>query len=380
MRTIYLFAFLVFTMAVVFLVGCGGGDSQPYSQTITNPGNGSSFALSGGGSVTANVDGVATYTVTVTPISGAGSVSLTTNGLPEGAQAVFAQNPVNLHAEPVDDALTVTVPTSVADGSYPFTITGSRGSETHTLASATLVVDATGGLVVQVSTGGTQTTEPDSSAIFPLTAKLGQPPIQNGKGALHEVTFSVTGLPDGTSSRFTQNPITATKTGVTTELRVDVDNNFPPGTNARRSARSKRQDLSFPFTIVATVDGKTFNLPAILVVQVDNPAFDFAINGPQRVVVFTYNPDQDAFEGNVGLVSGAASPVYLTATCLPQGVSATFGPSRVTPSDPGTPFEVLFDVAGNAITGTYPCSVVGIGGGVTRQHDFSLVIYAPDTL
>ncbi|MDQ6655916.1 MAG: hypothetical protein M3Y80_08895, partial [Verrucomicrobiota bacterium] len=90
------------------------------------------FALSASpGSITLpRGGGTATYNVTITSSGGFSSaVTLSVTGLPAGATAKFAPNPATSAS-----TLTVSVPSSVAKGTYTLTISGTGGTPavTHT--------------------------------------------------------------------------------------------------------------------------------------------------------------------------------------------------------------------------------------------------------
>jgi uncharacterized membrane protein len=83
--------------------------------------------------------GSTTYTINIAGQNGYSSVAnLSASGLPSGATATF--NPASITGTG-SSQLTVTTVGSTPAGTYPFTITGTSGSEVHT-ASATLVVSA----------------------------------------------------------------------------------------------------------------------------------------------------------------------------------------------------------------------------------------------
>ena len=72
--------------------------------------------------------GTATYTVTITPSGGFSStVQLSVSGLPSGTTGSFSPNPAT-----TSSVLTLNVSSSTAPGSYPFTVSGTSGSLTHT--------------------------------------------------------------------------------------------------------------------------------------------------------------------------------------------------------------------------------------------------------
>jgi len=104
-----------------------GGVNGTASVTVTAAPAGD-FSLSaspGSRSITQNA--TTTYTVTITPTNGfAGAVSLTASGLPTGATPTFAPNPAT-------GSSTLTVRTvNAARGTSTITITGTRGTLTHT--------------------------------------------------------------------------------------------------------------------------------------------------------------------------------------------------------------------------------------------------------
>jgi hypothetical protein len=91
-----------------------------------------------------------TFTVTESPLGGfAASVNLTVSGLPQGVTASFNPNPPT-----PSSTMTLTPGSSVAAGSYPFTVTGTGGG---------LVRTVPGTLVVTKSAGPTLTVSPTSS-------------------------------------------------------------------------------------------------------------------------------------------------------------------------------------------------------------------------
>lgn len=72
---------------------------------------------------------------------------------------------------------------------------------------------------------------------------------------------------------------------------------------------------------------------------------------------------------------GFDSAVTLTAAGLPSGVAATFTPSSI--AAPGSGSSTLsFMVATSAAAGSYPVTVNGAGGGVSKTVTMTLVILA----
>lgn len=134
-------------LGLALVAGCGGS-TLPYVPAAGGGGGGgvSNFSINGGGTQTVNPGGTATFNVGVgfagqgpanprTPLA----VSLSTTGLPTHATPSFSPNPVVPNDPPAASVLTVTTNAQVAPGTYNFTISGTDGVNTRTLA-ATLTV------------------------------------------------------------------------------------------------------------------------------------------------------------------------------------------------------------------------------------------------
>jgi hypothetical protein len=121
-------------VALVILTACGGGGSSnqppPVNQTPDFTASLSSATAWSGGAT-----GSASYTVTLDPTGGfSGSISLTATGLPSGVTATFS--PASVSSGNSTLTLSGTKP---ADNTYPFTITASGGSITHSLNTSLVV-------------------------------------------------------------------------------------------------------------------------------------------------------------------------------------------------------------------------------------------------
>lgn len=74
---------------------------------------------------------------------------------------------------------------------------------------------------------------------------------------------------------------------------------------------------------------------------------------------------------------GFNSPVKLTASGLPSGVTLKFASATVTTSDP---VAATISAASNAALGKSTVTITGTGGGLTRTLQFTLTVAAPPTL
>jgi PKD repeat protein len=119
----------------VTLTASNSGGSNTLTKTnyitVTPPPSDFTIAVSPSSAVVV-AGGVATYTVTLTPVNGfTGSVDLSVSGLPAGSTGSFSVNPVNL---PTSTASTLTVSTTSTTklGNSTLTITATGGGLTHT--------------------------------------------------------------------------------------------------------------------------------------------------------------------------------------------------------------------------------------------------------
>jgi hypothetical protein len=177
------------------------------------------------------------YTVTIHPSNGfSGTVNLTASGLPAAAVAHF-----NPPGTTTTSSLTVSTTTAIAAGTYPFTITGTSGSLSHS-TSATLVVSATGDFSISV-TPTSQTVHRGSSVKY--TVK-----VTASGGFNSTVGFSVRGLPSRTTGSFSPNPVSSSGTSTLTV-----------------STRSRTATGTFKLTITGTGGSKTHTATATLVVN-----------------------------------------------------------------------------------------------------------------
>lgn len=133
-------------IAAVIVLGCGGAN-VPYVPSGGGTGGGggvSNFSLTGGSTQTVAPGGTAVFDVFVGTGQTGGlarsplAVTLSAVGLPANASASFSLNPVTPTNPETRSVLSVGT-TGVAQGNYPFTVRGTDGVNTRTIA-CTLVV------------------------------------------------------------------------------------------------------------------------------------------------------------------------------------------------------------------------------------------------
>ena len=153
-------------------------------------------------SSTVTVSSNAVFNVTVSATGGfSNEVDFSQTGLPNGA---FAPTFVNGAGS---STLTVTT-NGVSPGTYPFTITGTSGTTTHT-ASGTLIVQAQapppqGDFSISVS--------PSSKTIWPTSTSTYTVVVTPTNGFSGPVALSASGLVAGLSGSFSPNPASSTST------------------------------------------------------------------------------------------------------------------------------------------------------------------------
>ncbi len=218
------------------ITGTSGALTRLASATL-NVNGPPDFSISAGPvSQSVTPGGSTTYTMTITPVNGFnGPVSFTANGLPSTASATFSPNPASGAS-----TLTITTTTAIQTGTYPFTITGTSGSLTHsTPASLTVASAPDFGLSM---TPPFQSIPRGSLTMFSLT-------VTPMAGFSSPVSLSVTGLPNGVLAIISPNPAPS---GAVT-LTIWTSYTAPAG--------------SYPFTVTGTGGGMTHSTGATLVLN-----------------------------------------------------------------------------------------------------------------
>ena len=181
-----------------------------------------------GGSVTST-----TYSVTITPTNGFSSpVTLSASGPLIGALGTFSPNPAT-----ASSTLAVSILSNTPAGTYTLTLTGTSGSLSHS-TTVTLVVNADFSLSASPTS---RTIGQGQSATYTITIKA-------LNGFTGPVTFSVSGLPSGSTTGFSPNPATTSSV-----LTVNTGGGTPPGT--------------YTLTISGTGGGKVHTVTVKLVVN-----------------------------------------------------------------------------------------------------------------
>ncbi|MDP7982610.1 MAG: hypothetical protein RAK18_05475, partial [Conexivisphaerales archaeon] len=265
--------------------------------------------------------------VTVTLISGSGTVDLSASGLPSGASAVFSPSS---GSPTFTSTLTVTASSSTPTGTYAVTITGSGGG-TSASTTLTLVVEA------------------------PIPVKT------------YSVTFDETGLPSGTTWAATLNGVT--KSSSTSSIQFT---GIAAGTYAWNVTKS------------VTVSGKTYaaspysgaiDVPTQTSVSVTySPVIPYNFSVSVSPSSFALSPGMGAAaDVVVSLTQGTAHPVVLTAQA-PSGFTVGFERCGGNMTSGSFSTSMALVVGQSVAPGTYAITVTAASDGVSHQASLQVTV------
>jgi PKD repeat protein len=304
----------------------GGLTSATQTRTITV----ADFSVSGSpASVSVAPGNSAAYTATATPGSGfTGTVAFSVTGLPSGATGTF--NPASVVASG-SSALSVSTSASTPAGTYPLTIRGTSGGFTRT-AGVSLVVTAPSNqapTATIVSPASNMTINPGDTVSF-----SGSGSDSDGTIAAYAWTF-----PGG-------SPGTGNVAG---PLNVAYST---PG--------------SYTATFTVTDNGGLASAPQTRAITVA----DFSLSA--TTTSGTVAPGASAaYTATVTPSSGFTGAVTFSITGLPLNATASFSPPSVVGSGSTA---VTVSTSASTPAGTYPLTIRGTSGGVTRTAAVTLVV------
>jgi len=250
--------------------------------------------------------GTATYTLTLTAENGLNqAVTITCpNGLPAGAGCFASQ--VVPSASGTSATVTVVIVSTVPTGSYPFTITGTAGSMTHS-------VQAT--LMVGVGTTADFSVSLPSSSMTSLQGQTASYPVNIGStnGFNNSVSITCAGLPVGATCA--SSPASVMASGSAT-VTVAVSGTLAAGT--------------YPFTITGTSGGTSHSQSATLAVGTIN-----ATVGPGMSATIAVGTSAN-FTVSLTSTYGSTGIVSLSCGGVVSGLSCMFSPTQVNVSPSGS--------------------------------------------
>ncbi len=321
------------------------GWGSPNGQSLIDALPATNFAISASpSSLTLLAGGAAgTSTIALSAANGfSGSVALAATGLPSGVSATF--NPASISGSGISK-LVLTASGSVTAGNPTVTIAGTSGGVTTTTTIA-LSVDFS----LAVSPGA-QTVTAGKSTSFTTT-------ITMKSGFKGSVDLSVSGLPTGATGTFTPPSLSASGTST---LVISTASATPTGT--------------YPLAITGTTGALTQSANVSLVINAVTNNFTVSAS-PNSLTIGAETVATGYSILTISSQNGFSSPVTLSATGFPPGVTAVFTPNTVTPAADGSVSAAL---ALSLVTwpspyGSFTVVVTGTSGYEVASTKVSLTI------
>lgn len=189
-----------------------------------------------------------------------------------------------------------------------------------------------------------QTVNAGSSAVYTVSTAT-----QGGFSGM--VTLSVSGLPSGATSSFSSNPIIA---GSSSTLTIS--------TSSTTSGTST-------LTITGTSNNITKNTSASLIVNTPiTPNYSISLSPTSKSIVQASSSTVTVTTTPTG---GFTSPITLSASSLPNGVTASFSPN---PVSPGSSSTLTLNASSTATTGTVTVNINGVASPLSRTAPLSLTV------
>jgi N-acetylneuraminic acid mutarotase len=264
-------------------------------------------------------------TVAVADVGGfTGSVSFAVSGLPSGVTAAFSPNPTT-----GSSTLTLTANSTAALGAAMATVTGSAAGVPAASATLSLTVKPPPGFTIAPALGSLTITQGTSGASVVTVTDVG--------GFTGNVTLAASGLPNGVTATFSQNPTT-----LSSLLTLTASSTAALGTSTVTVTGSSTGVPSATTTLNLTV----------------NPAPGFTLAASPNSLVLTQG-GSGASTVSVTDVGGFTGSVTLSASGLPSGVTATFSPNPTTGSS-----TLTLTASSTAALGAATVTIAGSSAGV----------------
>lgn len=313
-----------------------------------NDTSGAGFTLAASPSSVSVVPGSSGSVTLTESVSGGfnSAVTLTASGAPAGVTVRFSSSTLST-AAPV--TVTLTTATTTAPGTFTLTVNGRGGI---------LVRSATITLTVLAPTF-TLTTSPGSASLVTGNVSISvRTAGQNGFKAA--VALSVSGLPRGVTAKFTPTSFPSPGTG--------------NGTLAPTVAAGATTGVA-SVTVTASGGGVTRTQPFALTVL---PPPNFTLSPstsstsvvPGRSTAVTYTTAGQ---------NGLNSPIGLSVSTLPKGVTASFAPGSI--ASPGSGSSTLTLTASSTATaGNSTLTITASGAGLKKTQTLTLTVLPPPNL
>jgi uncharacterized membrane protein len=300
-----------------------------FALTIAAP----TFTLSAGDLSLGQGTSGTTY-FSVTPLNGfTGSVTLLASGLPSGVTASFSPNPTTAG---YNNTLTLTASSSAAVGQHNVTITGKSGAVTVTTTFALTIAAPS----FTLSAG--------SQSLGQGTSGTNYVSVNSLNGFTGSVTLSASGLPSGVTASFSPNPTT----GYNNTLTLTASSSAAVG-QYNVTITGKSGALTETTTFALTIGAPSFTL------SVGNLSLGQGTSSTNYVSVNSLN--------------GFTGSVTLSASGLPNGVTASFSPNPAT----GYNNALTLTASSSAAAGQYNVTITGTSGSQTASTTLMLTVSVP---
>jgi regulation of enolase protein 1 (concanavalin A-like superfamily) len=277
--------------------------------------------------------------ISINPLNGfSGSVSLTASGGPNGVSATFGTNPAT-----ASSILTLSATGTATTGTFTLTVTGTSAGLTST-TTLSLTVNPQGNFTLSAS--------PSSLTIVQGASGTSTITINALSGFNGSVNLSASGLPAGVTASF--NPTSTT------------------GTSTLTLAASSTATTGLA---TVTITGSSGNLSSSTTLSLTiNPPPNFSLTASPNGLTIT-QASSGSSTITVNPLNGFNGSVSLSASGLPNGVTASFNPTSTTNTS-----TLTLTASSTATTGTVTVTITGTSGALTKTTSISVTIRVLPTL
>jgi len=242
-------------------------------------------------------------TVTTSAINGfTSAIILSASGQPAGVTVSFSPTPIAAPGSGTS-TMAVSIASNTAAGTYPITVIGTGGGIIHT-AAVSLTVSGPG---FKISTSITTGAIAQGGNGFIFTPTITAVTFGGFDSA---IALSASGMPTGVTPSFNISSFPAPGNG-TSSMSFSVAPNAAPGT--------------YPITVIGTGGGITNTTTFFLVIE----GLDIYASSSPNILTVTQGSSATSII-TVMPVNGFTGAVPLSASGLPDGVTASFNPNPLT--------------------------------------------------
>jgi hypothetical protein len=286
----------------------------------------------------------ATYPVAVGALNGfTGSIALTVTGYPTGSTVSYLPSSV---AAPGNSTLTVKTSTTTPNGTYTLTIKGTSSAKIVRTATVTLTVIAPDFAV---------STSPTSAAVLQGQSAVYPVAVDALNGFTGNISLTVTGYPSGATVSYLPSSVAA------------------PGSSTL-TVKTAATTAVGTYTLTITGKYSTSLIRTAKVTLVVNPVGDFSMTASPTSISIARGSSGKPYV-YVNALNGFYANVYLSASPLPAGVTATWRAAYLLTYGTTTKSTyVTLAVASTAVPGTYTINLIGTTGPIVHSVPITVTI------